>query len=188
MPCISDSMRAPLSIQKRCGQGSFSILMSTVKLWGLSFSVSMPEQLSTNSHRCTSRQRSLTIRPCVKRLRRAYPSKKRRFHFTAATLSCGGQARHNGSPWLVPCYNRTGAARLVDVLEECMKSLVVEYPEELPGVLKMTEEQFATEVRFLAAAKLFELGKLSSGKAAVMAGIGRAEFLHKLGAYGFYAI
>ena len=69
-----------------------------------------------------------------------------------------------------------------------MKSLVVEYPEELPGLLKMTEEQFATEVRFLAAAKLFELGKLSSGKAATMAGLGRVEFLHKLGAYGFYAI
>ena len=56
-----------------------------------------------------------------------------------------------------------------------MKSLVVEYPEELPGLLKMTEEQFATEVRFLAAAKLFELGKLSSGKAAAMAGLGRVE-------------
>jgi predicted HTH domain antitoxin len=69
-----------------------------------------------------------------------------------------------------------------------MKSLVVEYPEELPGLLKMTEEQFATEVRFLAAAKLFELGKLSSGKAAAMAGLGRVEFLHKLGTYGFYAI
>jgi Uncharacterised protein family (UPF0175) len=69
-----------------------------------------------------------------------------------------------------------------------MKSLVVEYPEELPGLLKMTEEQFATEVRFLAAAKLFELGKLSSGKAAAMARLGRVEFLHKLVAYSFYAI
>ena len=69
-----------------------------------------------------------------------------------------------------------------------MKSLVVEYPEELLGLLKMTEEQFATEVRFLAAAQLFELGKLSSEKAAAMAGLGRVEFLHKLGAYGFSAI
>ena len=42
----------------------------------------------------------------------------------------------------------------------------------------MNEEQFAAEVRFLAAAKLFELGKLSSGKAAAMAGLGRVEFLH----------
>ena len=69
-----------------------------------------------------------------------------------------------------------------------MKPLVVEYPEELPGLLKMTEEQFAVEVRFLAAAKLFELGKLSSGKAAAMAGLGRVEFLHTLGGYGFHAI
>jgi len=69
-----------------------------------------------------------------------------------------------------------------------MKPLIVEYPEELPGLLKMTEEQFAVEVRFLAAAKLFELGKLSSGKAAAMAGLGRVEFLHKLGEYGFHAI
>jgi predicted HTH domain antitoxin len=69
-----------------------------------------------------------------------------------------------------------------------MKPVVVEYPEELPGLLKVTEEQFAAEVRFLAAAKLFELGKLSSGKAAAMAGIGRVAFLHKLGEYGFSAI
>ena len=33
-----------------------------------------------------------------------------------------------------------------------------------------------------------ELGKLSSGKAAAMAGLGRVTFLHKLGANGFYAI
>jgi hypothetical protein len=69
-----------------------------------------------------------------------------------------------------------------------MKSLVVEYPEELPELLKMTEEQFAAEVRFLAAAKLFELGKLSSGKAAAMTGLGRVTFLHKLGEYGFHAV
>jgi Uncharacterised protein family (UPF0175) len=69
-----------------------------------------------------------------------------------------------------------------------MKPVIVEYPEDLPGLLKMTEEQFAAEVRFLAAAKLFELGKLSSGKAAAMARLGRMAFLHKLGEYGFYAI
>ena len=69
-----------------------------------------------------------------------------------------------------------------------MKPVAVEYPEEFPGLLKMTEEQFAAKVRFLAAAKLFELGKLSSGKAAAMVGLGRVAFLHKLGEYGFCAI
>jgi predicted HTH domain antitoxin len=69
-----------------------------------------------------------------------------------------------------------------------MKRLVIEYPDGLPGLLKLSEAEFAAEVRFLAAAKLYEMGKLSSGKAAEMAGIGRVEFLHKLGPYGFHAI
>jgi hypothetical protein len=69
-----------------------------------------------------------------------------------------------------------------------MKSLVVEYPEELPGLLKMTEEQFAAKERFLAAAQLFEFGKLSSRNTAAMAGLRRGAFRHKLGKYGFYAI
>jgi Uncharacterised protein family (UPF0175) len=67
------------------------------------------------------------------------------------------------------------------LIEESMKPFVVEYPEELPGLLKVTAERFA-------AAKLFELGRLSSGKAAAMAGLGRVAFLHKLGAYSFYVI
>jgi hypothetical protein len=69
---------------------------------------------------------------------------------------------HHGLPWLVP-HNRVGASWFVDLLEKYRKPVAVEYPEELPGLFKMTEEQFAAEVRFLAAAKLFELGKLSSG-------------------------
>lgn len=69
-----------------------------------------------------------------------------------------------------------------------MKRLVIEYPEGLPGLLKLSEAEFAAEVRFLAAAKLYEMGKLSSGKAAEMAGMGRVEFLHQLGPYGFQAI
>lgn len=69
-----------------------------------------------------------------------------------------------------------------------MKQVVIDYPEGLPGLLKLSEAQFVVEVRFLVAAKLYEMGKLSSGKAAEMARMGRVEFLHKLGSYGFYAI
>ena len=69
-----------------------------------------------------------------------------------------------------------------------MKQVVVEYPDGLPGLLRLSEAEFAAEIRFLAAAKLFEMGKLSSGKAAEMAGIARVEFLHKLGPYGFHAL
>ena len=44
------------------------------------------------------------------------------------------------------------------------------------------------EVRFLAAAKLYELGKISSGKAAKMAGLDRVSFLRRLGHYKISAI
>jgi predicted HTH domain antitoxin len=40
------------------------------------------------------------------------------------------------------------------------------------------------ELRMLAAVKLFELKRLSSGAAARLAGISRVEFLQRLGDYG----
>lgn len=69
-----------------------------------------------------------------------------------------------------------------------MKKAVIEYPDTLPGLLKLSEKQFNEELRFIVAAKLYEMGKLSSGKAAYMANLPRVEFIHKLGAYGFSAI
>jgi len=64
-----------------------------------------------------------------------------------------------------------------------MKTMTISYPEELPQTLKLSDSEFTEEVRFLAAAKLFELGKTSSGKAAEMAGLDRVTFLTKLGKY-----
>jgi predicted HTH domain antitoxin len=69
-----------------------------------------------------------------------------------------------------------------------MKTVTISYPEGLPQTLKLSDSEFAEEVRFLAAAKLFELGKISSGKAAKMAGVDRVSFLKKLGHYKMPAI
>ena len=65
---------------------------------------------------------------------------------------------------------------------------VVTYPEGVPQLLKMSDSEFARELPFLAAAKLYELGRLSSGKAAQLAGMERVEFLYALGRVGVPAI
>ncbi len=66
--------------------------------------------------------------------------------------------------------------------------MTLEYPVELPLLLKTSRAEFEAEVRFLAAAKLYELGRISSGKAAQMAELPRVEFLIKLGQYGIPAV
>jgi predicted HTH domain antitoxin len=52
----------------------------------------------------------------------------------------------------------------------------------------MSDAEFSRELLFLAAAKLYELGKLSSGKAAQLAGMERVEFLYALARVGVPAI
>ena len=69
-----------------------------------------------------------------------------------------------------------------------LKETTVTYPQGVPQLLKMSDAEFADELRFLAAVKLFELGRLSSGKAAELAGMTRVEFLHSLARVGVPAI
>ena len=64
-----------------------------------------------------------------------------------------------------------------------MRTVQLEVPEEVFISLKHTAETMAQELRSLAAVKLFELGKLSSGRAAQLAGMSRVEFLLTLGRY-----
>ncbi len=64
-----------------------------------------------------------------------------------------------------------------------MSTIQIQVPEEALISLKLDADSFARELLLLAAAKLFELGKLSSGRAAQLAGISRVEFLMALGRF-----
>lgn len=66
-----------------------------------------------------------------------------------------------------------------------IKTIEIPYPEDLPEALGESPEAFEREIIFLVAAKLYELGRISSGRAADLAGMGRVEFLDKLGQYRF---
>jgi predicted HTH domain antitoxin len=61
------------------------------------------------------------------------------------------------------------------------RRLVIEVPESVLVAEKTDEVAFARELRLLAAIKLYELGRLSSGRAADLAGMARVEFLLQLG-------
>ena len=62
-------------------------------------------------------------------------------------------------------------------------TLTISYPDDLPESMGKTKTEFAAEVQFLVAAKLYEIGKISSGRAARMAEMDRKSFLLKLKEY-----
>lgn len=64
-----------------------------------------------------------------------------------------------------------------------MSTVHIEVPEEILISLKETPETISRELSILAAVKLFELGKLSSGRAAQLAQLSRVEFLNLIGRY-----
>jgi predicted HTH domain antitoxin len=69
-----------------------------------------------------------------------------------------------------------------------MAELTISYPEDLLLSLKETPEQFQAEARLLLAAKLYEMGKITTGRAAQMAGMSRVELIFALGRLGLSPI
>lgn len=65
-----------------------------------------------------------------------------------------------------------------------MYQFTLTIPEETLLALKVEPEQLQGEVILAAAMKLYELGKLSSGAAADLAGVPKVIFLSQLANYG----
>jgi predicted HTH domain antitoxin len=65
-----------------------------------------------------------------------------------------------------------------------MHTITLSIPDETLQALQTTPEDLGQEMLLVVAIKLFELGRLSSGAAANLAGIPRTVFLTKLADYG----
>ncbi|MBF0134952.1 MAG: UPF0175 family protein [Magnetococcales bacterium] len=68
------------------------------------------------------------------------------------------------------------------------RQIVIDVPEQILISEKMDEISFAHEMCLLTAIKLYELGRLSSGRAAELAGISRVEFLMLLKQYKIFPL
>jgi predicted HTH domain antitoxin len=68
------------------------------------------------------------------------------------------------------------------------RAVSIPYTDDLLLSLKESPEEFEAEARLLLAIKLYEMGRLTTGRAAELAGVGRVEFMFSLGRYGLSPI
>lgn len=64
-----------------------------------------------------------------------------------------------------------------------MTQVTLEYPPDLELAVQTIPEELGAQIFLMAALKMFELGKLSLGKAAELAGLSRVEFIEQCGRY-----
>jgi predicted HTH domain antitoxin len=65
--------------------------------------------------------------------------------------------------------------------EKLVPDLTISLPPEVFSAIRRAPDEFVREMRVAAAAKWYELGEVSQGKAAAIAGLSRAEFIDALG-------
>jgi predicted HTH domain antitoxin len=65
-----------------------------------------------------------------------------------------------------------------------VKTFAIKYPESVLATLNLSPEVFEEEARIALAVKLYEMGRLTSGQAAELAGIPRVAFLLNCKRYG----
>ena len=64
------------------------------------------------------------------------------------------------------------------------KIVAIEFPDDVFTGFAQEPEQVARELRVAAAIKWYEIGRLSQGKAAEVAGLSRAQFVTELSRFG----
>lgn len=63
------------------------------------------------------------------------------------------------------------------------EELKIKYPTGFELAVHLSKEEMEQHIRLMAALKMFELGKVSSGKADELAGMSRVEFIETCGGY-----
>lgn len=69
-----------------------------------------------------------------------------------------------------------------------MQTILIELPEATFAALRKSPDELARDMRIAAAVKWYELGELSQGKAAEVAGLTRAGFLDALARFRVSAL
>jgi predicted HTH domain antitoxin len=65
-----------------------------------------------------------------------------------------------------------------------MSQVTFSIPDEILLALEATPDALGAKIRFAASVKLYEMGQLSSGAAAQLAGVPKTYFLSRLADYG----